>query len=111
MELSVEVTGSGRGIKHPSQGEVWALLSQKQAPGPEAAQCGLVLGREDSWCGLHPGMELGPFLGQLRMLCSQMTRPIRKSVLESWSHLSLPFQASLTCAPKTALNLKEPGSL
>lgn len=48
---------------HPSQGEVWALLSQKQAPGPEAAQCGLVLGREDSWCGLHPGMELGFLAG------------------------------------------------
>lgn len=45
------------------------------------------------------------------MLCSQMTRPKRKSVLESWGLLSLPFQASPTCAPKTALNMKPSGPL
>lgn len=81
MELSVKVLGMTS--THPSQEEIWALLSQKRASGPGTAQCGLVLGREDIWWGLHPGMELGTFPGQLRMLCSQMTRPIRKSVLES----------------------------
>lgn len=54
VQLSAKMTGSGACILAASSGrslQLLALLAQKQAPGPRAAQRGLALGRGHSWRG------------------------------------------------------------
>lgn len=89
-----------------------ALLAQKQALAPGAAQCGHALDREDSWQGLDPGMELGTFPRMAKnaaLLNDQAHKEV--SIRNILGLFSLPYQISPIYAPKTAHNLKAPETL